>query len=358
MTALRRGVPDRVPWIENWIDIDLQVRLMAGRVDYDPGELCRRLGMSAFGHTYPSGKKTGPTLIQSLRDRKEAYYYPKTVDFDFTPPWIAETATDEEGRTHIRKGLLTSKDSLALFDEFLPDPDHKARYEQVARWIEQYREDFAVFARIRLGTINMLESLGIDRFAFMVFDEPDLVKEVHRRFSEWTARVVEHLNKMDFDFIWSADDMADNRGPWMSPEMYYEFFYPYQKMVADAIKKPWVFHSDGNLTPILDGLLSLGMSGIHPIQPEAMDISSVKRKYGHRVCILGNISVDKLSIGTPEEVENEVRERISSVGPGGGYIISSSNTLTSYMKTENVLAMAEAIKNYGKYPLPSTQPSR
>jgi uroporphyrinogen decarboxylase len=106
------------------------------------------------------------------------------------------------------------------------------------------------------------------------------------------------------------------------------------------------------LLPILDGLLTLGMNGLHPIQPAAMDIKEVKAKYGHKVCILGDIDLGyTLTLGTPEEVDREVKERIAAAGPGGGYIITSANSLTDYYKTENVWAMAHAFKKYGKYPL-------
>jgi len=66
----------------------------------------------------------------------------------------------------------------------------------------------------------------------------------------------------------------------------------------------------------------------------------------------GNIDLDyTLTLGAPEEVDREVKERIATVGAGGGYIITSANSLTDYCKTENVWAMANAIKKYGKYPL-------
>jgi uroporphyrinogen-III decarboxylase len=164
--------------------------------------------------------------------------------------------------------------------------------------------------------------------------------------------VVEHLNKMDFDFYWVNDDHADTKSTWMSREQYREFFLPYQKIVAGAIRKPWVFHSDGNLLPILDDLLTLGMAGIHPIQPSAMDIGRIKAKYGNRVAILGNIDLDyTLTLGTPDEVDREVKERIAVAGQGGGYVVTSANSLTDYCKDDNVRAMAKAVKKYGAYPL-------
>jgi len=121
--------------------------------------------------------------------------------------------------------------------------------------------------------------------------------------------------------------------------------------VAERVTLPWIFHSDGNLFPILDDLLSLGMSGLHPIEPEAMDLAEVKRRYGSRVCPVGHISVDRLSRGTPEEIDGLVKHAIQVAGPGGGYIAGSSNSIASYCRAENVRAMADAIKRYGRYPL-------
>jgi len=353
LAALRREQADRVPWIENDIEEEIQIRVMGGRSDFTPGELCRTLGMDGFGYHFPSGQKatdsqSGQTTGTSGKD---AWYHPSRITFDFTPPWIAEMGTDPStGRTYVKRGLLTSRDALNLFDEFLPDPDNPARYDKIAGWLDKYREDFAVFARIRLGGASTFESMGLDMFSIMMYEDPDLVKEVHRRFSEWSARVVQHLNKMDFDFIWANDDHADNKSTWVNMEMWEEFMKPYQMMVANEIRKPWIFHSDGNLFPILDGLVTLGMSAIHPVQPAAMDINRLKREYGDKVCIVGNIDLDyTLPTGTVEEVEAEVRDRIEKIGKGGGYMISSANSITDYCKTENVMAMSEAIRKYGPY---------
>ncbi len=352
MTALRRGQPDMVPWVEGSMEEEIQIKLMDGRTDFTPGDLCRTLGMDGFGYHFPTGGKAKASQShQAAPSMMDSYYYPRNVTFQFTPPWIAEMSVDaSSGRTYVKRGLLTSRDSLKLFDEFLPDPNHQARYDQVAKWIEQYREDYAVFAGIRLGTASTFESMGLEAFSLLMFEDPDLVKEIHRRFSEWSARVVENLNKLDIDFIWAFDDHADTRAPWVSPDMYEEFIQPYQMIVANQINKPWVFHSDGNVLPILDCLLKLGMNGLHPIQPSAMDINMIKERYGSKVCIIGNIDLDyTLTRGTEDEVEREVRDRIEKIGKGGGYIISSANSITNYCKPENIRAMARMVEKYRRY---------
>ncbi|HZP87045.1 MAG TPA: uroporphyrinogen decarboxylase family protein [Burkholderiales bacterium] len=360
MTALARGIPDRVPWMEGSIDESLQIRLMNGRRDYTHGALCRKLGMDAFGWSIPSGgaARASQAAFAGAAVAKAAFYHPTSVTFDFTPPWIAEMGRDSKtGRLFVKKGLLTARDKLHLFEDFLPDPNHPARYDAVAEWIARYREDFAVFARIRLGTASTIESMGLDVFSLMLYEDPELVMEIHRRFSQWCATVVEHLNEMDFDFYWAFDDIADTKSSWINPAMYEEFLKPHQLVVARTIRRPWVYHSDGNFRPVIEQVLSLGMSAIHPLQPSAMDIFDVKARYGARVCLVGNIDLDyTLTRGTPEEVEREVKEKIERVGQGGGYIVSSANSLADYVKSENALAMARTIDKYGWYQNAAARP--
>ena len=78
------------------------------------------------------------------------------------------------------------------------------------------------------------------------------------------------------------------------------------------------------------------------------DIEQVKKEYGSRVCLIGNIDLSYTLVnGTIEEVKNEVRSRIEKIGYNGGYILSSANSITSYCKTENILAMRDALLEYG-----------
>ena len=271
--------------MENDVEEKLQVQIM-GTTEFDPPDLCRRLGMDAFGYHYPkgAGAAAGQSL-QSTASFASSYYEPTKITFDFVPPWIAEMGTDaESGRSYVAKGLLTSEASLPLFDRFLPDPDHPTRYERVADWIAKYKQEFAVFARLRLGAASTLVSMPMEALSYAIYDNPGLVHEIHSRFSEWSARVVEHLNQLDFDFFWVNDDVAANQGPLVSPQVFREFFLPHMRTVAQAIKKPWIYHSDGNVEPVLEDLLTLGMNAIHPIQPAAMDLAQTKRKYRRRGC--------------------------------------------------------------------------
>jgi uroporphyrinogen decarboxylase len=82
-----------------------------------------------------------------------------------------------------------------------------------------------------------------------------------------------------------------------------------------------------------------------------MNIRQVKKEYGSRVCLIGNVDVDLLSTGTPDEVETVVKDLIRDIALGGGYILSSGNSIPSYAKVENVLNMGRVLKKYGRYPI-------
>ena len=93
----------------------------------------------------------------------------------------------------------------------------------------------------------------------------------------------------------------------------------------------------------------MGIKGIHPIDPNCMDIRAFKRDYGQRVCVLGNVDVNTLSDGTPEETYSEVRDLIRDLAPGHGYMVSSGNSVPDYVKAENMLALARAMEDFGSY---------
>ena len=119
------------------------------------------------------------------------------------------------------------------------------------------------------------------------------------------------------------------------------------RKAASTVSKPWIFHSDGNYKVVLDDIIDIGASGIHPIEKASMDTTWLKENYGQKLCMVGNIDIDyTLSSGTAREVEDEVRERIELLGPGGRYIISDSNSIPDFCKAENIIAMASAVKKY------------
>jgi uroporphyrinogen decarboxylase len=82
-----------------------------------------------------------------------------------------------------------------------------------------------------------------------------------------------------------------------------------------------------------------------------MDIGDVKRRYGDKLVLIGNVSVDNLCRKTKKEIIEETKGCLHRAAPGGGYILSSSNSWYTDAKLENCLAMVDAGRKYGRYPI-------
>jgi uroporphyrinogen decarboxylase len=317
MCALSGGQPDRVPFCEGNIAANIARALANSDRDLSGREISDLSGRDV--------------VVQIL-----------------FPPYFADCATGSDGQDYVTTGWIKTRSDLDKM--VFPDPNDPGLYA-AARKVLDEKGDYAAAAAIKLGVAPMLMSMGVDGFAFVLKDDPGLVHEVLRRYVDWQVVVTRNLIEMGFDFLWCFDDIAFKTGPFCSPADFRAFLLPAMRRSAGAITIPWIFHSDGNLMAILDDILSLGPAGLHPIEPGPMDLAAVKARYGRQVCIIGNVAVDTLSAGTPEDVRQFVRRCIATGGPGGGYMISSSNSIPSYARPENVQAMIDAIREYGAYPL-------
>lgn len=135
----------------------------------------------------------------------------------------------------------------------------------------------------------------------------------------------------------------------LSAIAYRDYLLPHTRKVADAITLPWIYHSDGNLMPLMDDLLSQGMNALHPLEPGSMDLDALKRRWGQTVTLVGNIDLNTLILGTPEQTRDEVKDRIAQLGSGYGYIVSSGNSISPGCRPENVKAMVDAVTEFGSY---------
>lgn len=157
------------------------------------------------------------------------------------------------------------------------------------------------------------------------------------------------------DAIFFADDIAFNSGAFLPPRIMDEIVYPFYKYAVSEIKKhknvPIIFHSDGDLRKVMNNIVEAGFDGIQSLQPTAnMDIAQIKRDYGNDLCLMGNIDLNYvMTAATPEEVEEVVKRTIDIAAPGGGFILSTCNSLIDAIKPENALAMYKTADSYGVY---------
>jgi uroporphyrinogen decarboxylase len=97
----------------------------------------------------------------------------------------------------------------------------------------------------------------------------------------------------------------------------------------------------------------VGIDAHHPIEPSSgMDIFALKQQYGDKITLMGNLDCGELlTNGTRDEVVEQARALIYGIAPGGGYIFSSSNSIHDGVKLENLFAMLDTVKSYGRYPI-------
>ncbi|MHC4872554.1 MAG: uroporphyrinogen decarboxylase family protein [Planctomycetota bacterium] len=308
MCALSGGKPDVVPFAEQFVAGNIPQQLL-GLPDGQPYRWC--------------------DLAEALGN--------DVVKYSVLPQMYYE---QHEGG--IGPGLIKSRDDLAMVDLSLDD----SWIDDAKTFLKEQRGERAAALGTRLGISPVLLSMGIDNFSMALFDDPGLIEELLDRYVERAKRVVSVGCEIGFDLVWCFDDFAYKTGPMFSPDTFREVFVPKLKIATDEISLPWIFHSDGNLYSVLDDLLSLGMSALHPIEPEAMDLKEFKDHVEGKICIIGNVSVDLLARGTPEEVREAVRDCMERGAPGGGYMISSGNSIPGYASMENVRAMIDAIEEF------------
>lgn len=331
LAALRHEEVDQVPWIEGIVGNGIASAVCGEPIHVDWSVAPDGFSTMPGDHLAEEQKKVNRVLGKA------------NIQFcAFAPVFCHRMKKADDGSpVLVGDGMVRTR---ADFDRLfkLPSPSD-AGFVENARKLVANKEDYCACACVRLGIGVTLLSMGIEAFSYAMVDDPQLIMDVHDSYADWTAEVVPILEDVGFDVIWAFDDVAFNAGPVFHPQFYRERILPKEKEVAARFTKPLITHSDGNMTPLLDAWLELGQQAIHPIQPDVMDIHMVKREYGSRVAIVGNIFMSDLVHKEPAQIEMQVKDRIEKIGADGGYIVSSSNSLTDDMKPENVFAMRDAI---------------
>ena len=202
----------------------------------------------------------------------------------------------------------------------------------------------------------------MDRFLLNTAVEPDFAAALLRRIGGLCDRLMGHVLDAvgdDIDIIKIGDDLGMQQNLLMSPATYRSILKPIHAASIAAIRRRTsakvFFHTDGDVFPLLDDLVEIGVDILNPIQTSAgqmADLATLKRRYGDALTFCGGIDTQRiLPHGTPDEVRAEVRRVIGELAPGGGYLLASVHTIMDDVPAANILAMVDAAETYGTYPL-------
>ena len=197
-------------------------------------------------------------------------------------------------------------------------------------------------------------AMPVDRFLMLMYDKPDFV---HAILKAYTKRAIDYgkiLIEAGVDAVQINADYCINTGPWLSPAQFKEFILPYMQQHVDAFKREGVYvlkHTDGNSWSLLDMMVDTGIDGLHGIQPSVgMDIKRLKEWVGGRISLFGAIEGETLINGTLEDVRREVEHCLKYGAPGGGFVLTTSNSVQAGTKYENYMTMLRVARERGTYP--------
>jgi len=325
MAVLNLEEPDKVPFAD-WIDPGIRKILAATFGDENMGDVDfhKRLGADAICY----------------------------VDGDYIAPQFCEKLIDDKGVEHLQsEGLIKTPDDMHKF--LLPDVTAPGYFDKAKRYMDACgKSDLAVFGSMRSGMMNTIFSMGLMDFSMALFKNLPFIEDMLDRFIEWNIRVGEGLTDAGFDFLVCYDDIAFNTGPIIPLPVFREVFVPRMKKLGSTFKLPWIYHSCGNVGRAWDDIMTFGMNGFNPFQPDVNDIFEYKKNYGDKICIWGNVDIGyTLTRGTVEETIAETKDKIRRLAPGGGFLLATSNSITDYCKVDNIMAMMETKEKYGIYPI-------
>jgi len=206
---------------------------------------------------------------------------------------------------------------------------------------------------------DAIDLMGMEGLYLAMYDSPETVDALMRHMADYYAEVSRRIfdaaaDVIDIFFI--GNDLGSQTGPLLSPALFRRFVLPHLKRLIDlghACRLKVMMHCCGGFAPLIPDLIAAGLDGLHAVQPSCagMDLAALKREFGGRILFNGAIDSHHVLIrGTPEVVRQKTREVLAIMKPGGGYVAGASHdSILEETPVENVVAMFDAIREYGAY---------
>ena len=308
----------------------LERKPLTGRVPHF--ELVFYLTMEAFGKVHPSHRNYEQWL--QMKEQEREMHRRDMVDL-----YIATAERYEHSAIFLHPNPRGEEETLRLVDLI--------REKTGDRYFLMLHGD---------ATFGIPSGNDLEAFSYRLADEPEKLHE------EAAAMVEQALGRAErfrthggLDGFTLCADYCFNQGPFLSPAQFGEFVTPYLARLTRGYRDAGFYvikHTDGNIMPILDQLVQTEPHALHSLDPQGgIDIAEVKRLYGNRVCLIGNVNCGMLDTGTPEQAREASRYALRHGMPGGGYIFSTSNCIYTGMPLSQYEVMLDVWRKEGNYPL-------
>ncbi|RME80259.1 MAG: hypothetical protein D6775_16715 [Caldilineae bacterium] len=347
LKAFRHEEPDRIPHLEFWVTSKPVFEYVLGKeLDYDI------VDASVGGQSI-----TPEDHVQfALNLGMDAV----VCNFNWRPNNVFRTAHD--GTEHYVDGSVKSEADL---EDLEPPTPINAQLRYLERYLRAAQgTGVGVFANFTSFFDSAMLAVGVSDSFLMFYDNRPFLEKLMDILLAHQEKVMQAVCDEFADelaFILVNDDIGHNQGLMIHPDMFLEIFpHRMKRLIAPAkdAGKLVAFHTDGKMDMIFPILDDIGFDICHPIEPESNDIFEVKKKWGDRFALVGNIPTVLLAYGAREEIEETVRIYCEKMGPGGGYALGSSTSIMEGIPPENFVAMTEAVHRYGRYGSLGRDPER
>lgn len=245
-----------------------------------------------------------------------------------------------------------------------PDMDDPSRVALVAEQAKRLAADnrYAIMATpwLLFPFERALAMQGMETFLLNMAMRPDFARELLDRTADHCKRLMGHFLSAlgeNVDIIKIGDDLGMQNNLLISPKMYRHILKPvhadYIQFIKERTHAKVFFHSDGDVAPLIDDFIEIGIDILNPIQTSAgsmSDLPMLKKRYGRNIVFCGGIDTHRLlPRGSTAEIRDEVRRVLQILGEGGGYMAAAVHTVMDDVPPENVLAMVDAVRQFGRY---------
>ena len=334
----RRGTPDRVHFIELFLDPEVQAAV------------CQRFeildGLDPEGPYYPQKR-------QIRLQRFLGYDYVRSsIDALEMPLKRAITGDTAELPREGGRGFMEEHEGpITSWKEFetYPWPDPEAESTRALEWYQENLPDdmcILAFGRFAHCAEYLTWLMGYETLCYALYDQRELVRAISERITEISRVVLRRILEFDrVKIVWGSDDMGFKTATLISPDDLREFVLPGHKLMAQMSHdagRPYLLHSCGKLNAIMADLIEdVRIDALHSFQDTIVSAISMKEQYGDAIAVLGGIDLDFMCRATPEQIRERVRYTLEKCMPGGGYCLGTGNTVANYIPLENYLAMLD-----------------
>jgi uroporphyrinogen decarboxylase len=262
---------------------------------------------------------------------------------------------------------LREIDTIAGLESYRwPDPLDPGRFRGLRDRAKKLHEetDFAVVLVLNCAFfLRCAELRGWENFFMDLAGNRDFAEELMDRYLDIRLQIagrgLEEAGEFADVVVCTTDDLGSTDSLLISPRIWRELILPRFRRTFDFFKERTeakrFFHCDGAIYPLIPDFIEAGVEALNPMQVSAVgmgDTKKLKAEFGDKLTFWGAIDTHQaLPFGTPEDVRQEVRQRIMDLGPGGGYVVCSVHNIQPEVSPENVVAMFDAVDEFGWYPL-------